>query len=158
MPKVADIMTRDVETVGPSSTVQEVAEKMKAANIGSIPVVQDSRLAGTITDRDITIRVTAEGRDPRTTQVREVMSQPVVTVRPQQDVLEAEQLMHDHQVRRLPVVEPDGRLVGYVTTATIAKRDGDEKVVGRVLKGISQPQKPSPEKLTPSRQRGKTGS
>lgn len=157
MPKVADIMTRDVETVGPTATVQEVAERMKAANIGSVPVVQDSRLVGTITDRDITVRVTAEGRDPRTTAVRDVMSQPVVTARPQQEVLEAEQLMHDHQVRRLPVVEQDGRLVGYVTTATIAKRDGDEKVVGKVLKGISQPQKPAPEKIAPSRQRGKTG-
>lgn len=158
MAKVADIMTREVETVGPTSTVQEVAERMKAANIGSVPVCQDSRLVGTITDRDITVRVTAEGRDPHSTMVQDVMSRAVVTVRPQQDVLEAEQLMHDHQVRRLPVVEQDGRLVGYVTTATIAKRDGDEKIVGKVLKGISQPQKPAPEKLSPSRVRGKTGS
>ena len=158
MAKVADIMTREVETIGPTSTVQEAAERMKSSNIGSLPVVQDSRLVGTITDRDITIRVTAEGREPQTTAVRDVMSQPVVTVRPQQEVLEAEQLMHDHQVRRLPVIEQDGRLVGYVTTATIAKRDQDSKVVGKVLKGISQPQKPAPEKITPSRQRGKTGS
>lgn len=157
MAKVADIMTRDVETVGPTATVQEVAERMKAANIGSIPICQDSHLVGTITDRDITIRVTAEGRDPQVTVVRDVMSQPVVTVRSQQDVLEAEQLMHDHQIRRLPVVEQDGRLVGYVTTATIAKRDADEKVVGKVLKGISQPQKPEPEKISPSKPR-KTGS
>src|SRR5262245_13222913 len=127
MGKVAEIMTREVETVGPGATVQEVAERMKASNIGSIPVVQDSRLLGTITDRDITIRVTAEGRDPQATAVREVMSRPVVTIQPQQDVLEAQQLMHDHQVRRLPVVEQDGRLVGYVTTAAIAKRSGDEK-------------------------------
>ena len=153
MAKVADIMTRDVETVGPTATVQEVAERMKAANIGSVPICLDSHLVGTITDRDITIRVTAEGRDPQVTAVRDVMSQPVVTVRPQQDVLEAEQLMHDHQVRRLPVVEQDGRLVGYVTTATIAKRDADEKVVGKVLKGISQPQAPAPEKITPSKPR-----
>ena len=158
MAKVADIMTREVETIGPTATVLEVAERMKSSNIGSIPVCQDSRLIGTITDRDITIRVTAEGRDPHTTTVRDVMTQPVVTVHPQQDVIEVEQLMHDHQVRRVPVVEQDNRLVGYVTTATIAKRSGDEKVVGKVLRGISQPQKPSPEKLSPSRARGKTGS
>ena len=157
MARVADIMTRDVETIGPAATVQEVAERMKAANIGSIPVCQDSRLVGTITDRDITIRVTAEGRDPQTTTVNDVMSRPVVTVRPQQDALEAQQLMHDHQVRRLPVVEQDGRLVGYVTTATLARRDADEKLLGRVLKGISQPQKPAPEKITTSRPR-KNGS
>ena len=157
MAKVADIMTRDVESIGPLATVQEVAERMKALNIGSLPVCQDSRLVGTITDRDITIRVTAEGRDPQATPVGDVMSRPVVTVRSQQEVVEAEQLMHDHQVRRLPVVETDGRLVGYVTTATIAKRDADETAVGKVLKGISQPQKPAPEKIPTSRTR-KTGS
>ena len=158
MAKVADIMAREVETVSPSATVQEVAERMKSANIGSVPVCLDSRLIGTITDRDITIRVTAEGRDPQATSVRDVMSQPVVTVHPQQELAEAEQLMHDHQVRRLPVVEEDQRLVGYVTTATIARRDGDEKTLGKVLKGISQPQKPNPEKTPSSRLRGKTAS
>src|SRR5262245_14617743 len=127
MAKVADIMTRNVETIGPAATIQDAAERMKAENIGSLPVCLDSRLIGTLTDRDITIRVTAEGRDPRTTLVRDAMTQPVVTVRPQQEVVDAEQLMHDYQVRRLPVVEPDGRLVGYVTLATIAKRDADEQ-------------------------------
>jgi CBS domain-containing protein len=155
MARIADIMTRNVETVGPSSTVQEAAERMKADNIGSLPVCVDSRVVGTITDRDITIRVTAEGRDARLTLVRDVMTPDVVTIRPQQEVFEAEQLMHDQQVRRLPVVEQDGRLVGYVTTATIAKREGDEKAVGKVLKGISQPGKPAPERMTP-RSRGKT--
>ncbi len=155
MLRIADIMTRNVETLGPSATVQEAAERMKADNIGSLPVCLDSRVVGTITDRDITIRVTAEGRDARTTLVRDVMTPDVVTVGPQQDVAEAEQMMHDHQVRRLPVVELDGRLVGYVTTATIAKREGDEKTVGKVLKGISQPGKPVPEKVAP-RGRGKS--
>jgi CBS domain-containing protein len=148
-------MTRNVETVGPSATIQEAAERMKADNIGSLPVCLDSRLVGTITDRDITIRVTAEGRDARSTLVRDVMTEELVTIRPQQEVAEAETLMHDQQVRRLPVVEPDGRLVGYVTTATIARREGDEKVVGKVLKGISQPAKPVPEKIAP-RPRGKS--
>jgi len=149
MARVAEIMSRNLETIGPSATIQEAAERMKADNIGSLPVCQDSRLLGTITDRDITIRVTAEGRDARTTLVRDVMTREVVTIRPQQELAEAEQLMHDHQVRRLPVVEADGRLVGYLTTATIAKREGDEKAVGKVLKGISQPQK--------TRSRGKFG-
>jgi CBS domain-containing protein len=155
MARIAEIMTRNVESVGPSATIQEAAERMKADNIGSLPVCLDSRVVGTITDRDITIRVTAEGRDARSTLVRDVMTPDVVTVRPQQEVAEAEQMMHDHQVRRLPVVEQDGRLVGYVTTATIAKREGDEKAVGKVLKGISQSGKPAPEKIT-SRFRGRT--
>ena len=155
MSRIADIMTRNVETVSPSATVQEAAERMKADNIGSLPVCLDSRVVGTITDRDITIRVTAEGRDARTTLVRDVMTADVITIRPQQEVAEAEQMMHDHQVRRLPVVEPDGRLVGYVTTATIARREGDEKVLGKVLQGISRPPKPLPEKMVP-RPRGKS--
>ena len=138
MTRVADIMTRIVETVGPSATVQEAAERMKADNVGSLPVCQDSRVIGMITDRDITVRVTAEGRDARATLVRDAMTENPVTLRPQQDVAEAEQMMHDRQVRRLPVVEADGRLVGYVTTATIARREGDEKVVGKVLQGISR--------------------
>lgn len=157
MSKVADIMTRDVETIGPMATIQEAAERMKSGNIGSVPVCHDSRIVGTITDRDITVRVTAEGRDPQSTIVRDVMTRQLVTIRPQQEVVEAEQLMHDHQVRRLPVVEPDGRLVGYVTLAGIAKREGDETAVGKTLKGISNPQRPPPEKIAPGRPRGKPG-
>lgn len=155
MARVADIMTRDVETVSPTASIQEAAERMKAENIGSIPVCIDSRLVGTLTDRDITVRVTAEGRDPRDTRVSDAMTADLVTVRPQQDVSEAEQLMHDYQVRRLPVVEQDGRLVGYLTMATIAKREGDEKSVGKVLKGISHAGKPEPERFAPPRPRGK---
>ena len=153
MPKVAEIMIRNVETIGPGATIQEAAERMKSENVGSLPVCLDSRLLGALTDRDITVRVTAEGRDPRTTLVRDAMSHPVVTVRPQQELADAEQLMHDHQVRRLPVVEQDGRLVGLVTLGTIAKRDGDERTVGKVFKGISLPQRPEPEKVSPTRSR-----
>lgn len=152
--KVADFMTRDVETIGPMATIREAAERMKAENVGSLPVCQDSRLVGTLTDRDITVRVTAEGRDPRTTLVRDAMTREPVTVRPQQDLADAERLMHDHQVRRLPVTEADGRLAGYVTLGTIAKREGDETIVGRVLKGVSQPRKPEPGTFGPPRSRG----
>ena len=154
MARVLDIMTRNVETIGPTASLLEAAERMKAENIGSLPVTEDSRLIGTITDRDITIRATAEGRDPQTTMVQDVMTRKVITIRPQEELAQAEQLMHDQQIRRLPVVEADGRLVGYVTIATIAKREGDEKTVGKVLKGISQPQKPAPEKISASRSRG----
>lgn len=153
MPKVAEIMIRNVETISPGATIQEAAERMKSENVGSLPVCLESRLLGALTDRDITIRVTAEGRDPRTTLVRDAMTQPAVTVRPQQELADAEQLMHDHQVRRLPVVEQDGRLVGLVTLGTIAKRDGDERTVGNVFKGISQPKRPEPGKVSPTRSR-----
>lgn len=157
MTKVADLMTRVVESIGPASTIQEAAERMKAENLGSLPVCLDSRVVGALTDRDITVRVTAEGRDPQATFVRDVMSPRVVTVGPQQDLAEAAQLMYDHQVRRLPVVEADGRLVGYVTMSGIAKREGDEKAVGKMLKGISTPGTPPPERIGPIRSRGRSG-
>jgi CBS domain-containing protein len=138
MATVADLMTRDVESIGASATILEAAERMKAENVGSLPVCQDSRLVGMLTDRDITVRVTAEGRDPRSTLVRDAMTRPVVSVRPQQDAADAGQLMLDRQVRRIPVTEADGRLAGYITLATIARREADEKLVGRVFKGISR--------------------
>jgi CBS domain-containing protein len=145
MPKIMEVMSRKVRTVAVNASIQEAAERMRADDIGSLPVTQDNRLVGTITDRDITIRVTAEGRNPMTTLVREVMTHDVVTVGPHQELTEAEALMHNHQVRRLPVVEPDGRVVGYLTLASIAKNGGDDQILGKMLKGISQPKKPIPE-------------
>ena len=156
MKRVADIMTRSVECVAPETPVREVAERMKTRNIGSLPVCQNGKLVGTITDRDVTVRATADGRNPDETPVGDIMSKEVVTVRPDQDLSEAEQLMHDHQVRRLPVVDDDGTLVGYLSMAKIAQNEQDEKVTGRVLKGISEPRKPAPRKVAPST--GRAGS
>jgi len=156
MAKVVDVMTRDLQTISPTASVQDAAQKMKANNVGSLPVTQDSRLVGTITDRDITIRVIAEGRDPRRTLVCDAMTSTVFTIRPQQDLAEAESLMNQHQIRRLPVVESSGRVVGYITMATIAKEEGDEKVVGRMLKGVFQPRKRDSQRLS-SRSRAGAG-
>lgn len=150
MSKVEDIMTRDVESATPETPVREVAERMKTRNIGSLPVCESGKLVGTVTDRDLTVRVTAENRDAQKTRVGDIMSKEIVTCRPDQDLSEAEQLMHDHQVRRLPVVEEGGSLVGYLSMAKIAQAEQDEKVTGRVLRGISEPRKPAPRKIAPS--------
>lgn len=141
MSSVAEVMTRDLQTVEPTASIQEAAQRMKTHNVGSLPVTIDTRLVGTITDRDIAIRVIAEGRDPRITLVRDAMTTGLYIVRPEQELAEAESLMKGHQIRRLPVVESGGRLVGYITMATIAKEEEDEKVVGSTLKGIFQPRK-----------------
>jgi CBS domain-containing protein len=90
-----------------------------------------------VTDRDIAIRVVAEGKDPQSTTVREVASTDLVTVDPEQDLDEALRLMAQHQVRRLPVVEEDGRLVGVLAQADIA-REGDDKQTGQVVQEISE--------------------
>jgi CBS domain-containing protein len=135
--KVRELMTGDPATVASGSTLGEVATLMKQEDCGSIPVVEDGRLIGIVTDRDIVIRAVAAGKDPKTVRVREVMSADPVTVGPDQDVKQAEKLMADRQIRRLPVVEK-GALVGILVTAQIA-RSGNERETGQTLKEISEP-------------------
>jgi CBS domain-containing protein len=110
---------------------------MKDEDVGLAPIVQGDRLVGTLTDRDIAIRVVAEGRDPESTTVREVASTDLVTIDPEQSLDEALRLMAQHQVRRLPVVEEDGRLVGVLAQADVA-RHGADRETGQVVEKISQ--------------------
>jgi CBS domain-containing protein len=105
--------------------------------VGLAPVVEGNRLIGTLTDRDIVVRVVAEGGDPQTVLVREVASTDVVTVDPEQDLDEALKLMARHQVRRLPVVEENGRLVGVVAQADVAE-EAKAKKVGELVEEISR--------------------
>ena len=135
--KVRELMTREPTTVEPNATLGEVATLMKQDDCGSIPVVQSGRLVGIVTDRDIVIRGIAAGSDPKTQRVSAIMSADPVTVGPDNDVTEAEKVMADRQIRRLPVVE-NGKLVGIIVTAQIA-RAGDKKMVGETLKEISEP-------------------
>ncbi len=133
---IREVMTSSPKTVDAGSSAAEAAQLMKQANAGMIPVVDGGRLLGTVTDRDIAIRVVAEGRDPQSTRVEEIASTGPVTVTPDQDLDEALRLMARHQVRRLPVVEED-RLVGVVAQADVA-REGDEKRVGETVEEISR--------------------
>jgi len=130
-------MTPGVRTVSPSQSLAEAAAVMKGEDVGSVPVVEDDRLAGIVTDRDIVIRVVAERRDPQTVKVDEVASRQLVTVEPEQDLDEALALMARHQVRRLPVVEA-GRLVGMLAQADVAL-EAKEKKVGETIEEISKP-------------------
>jgi len=134
---VRDVMTPGVRTVSPSQSLAEAAAVMKGEDVGSVPVVEDDRLAGIVTDRDIVIRVVAERRDPQTVKVDEVASRQLVTVEPEQDLDEALALMARHQVRRLPVVEA-GRLVGMLAQADVAL-EAKEKKVGETIEEISKP-------------------
>jgi CBS domain-containing protein len=135
--KVRDAMTSDPKTVEPDSTVRQAAGVMKQADTGIVPVVEGGRLVGTITDRDIAIRVVAEGKDVEPTTVAEIASRELVTVDPDQDLDEALKLMAKHQVRRLPVVEEDGRLVGILSQADVA-REGADSETGQLVQQISQ--------------------
>ena len=134
---VRDVMTAGVRTVSPSQSLAEAAEVMKGEDVGSVPVVQEGRLAGIVTDRDIVTRAVAERRDPQTVKVDEVASRELVTVEPEQDLDEALALMARHQVRRLPVVE-EGQLVGMLAQADVAL-EAKEKKVGETVEEISKP-------------------
>jgi CBS domain-containing protein len=134
---IRELMTENPRTVGADQSVVEAARIMRNDDVGLVPIVDGDRLVGTVTDRDITVRVVAEERDPGSTTVREVASTDLVTVDPQQELDEALRLMAQHQVRRLPVVEEDGRLVGIVAQADVA-RHGDDTQTGQVVEQISQ--------------------
>jgi CBS domain-containing protein len=135
--KVRALMTTEPVTVAPGATLGEVATLMKQEDCGAIPVVEGGRLVGIVTDRDIVIRGVAAGTDPKTQRVSTVMSADPVTVGPDDDVSDAEQIMADRQIRRLPVVE-GGRLVGIIVTAQIARAE-DKRKVGETIKEISEP-------------------
>jgi len=137
MPQVRELMTKDPRTVRPDHTIVDAARLMRDEDAGIAPIAEDDRLIGVITDRDIAIRVVAEAKDPGSTKVTEIASQNVVTIDPQQDLDEAMRLMAKHQVRRLPVVEEDGKLVGILAQADVAKH-ADPARTGTVVEEISE--------------------
>lgn len=134
---IRDVMTSEPRTIDAGQSVAYAAKMMRDEDVGLAPIVEDDKLIGMLTDRDIAIRVVAEGRDPDEVTVGEVASRQVVTVDPQQDLHEALRIMAKHQVRRLPVVEEDGRLVGIVAQADVA-REGNDKQTGALVEEISQ--------------------
>ena len=133
---IRELMTQNPRTVSPDQTIRDAAQIMRDEDTGVVPITEGDNLVGVITDRDIAIRAIAEGKDGQTT-VREVASQDIVTIDPQQELDEALRLMAQHQVRRLPVVEEDGRLVGIVSQADVA-RHGDDVRTGEVVEQISE--------------------
>jgi CBS domain-containing protein len=134
---IKDVMTSDPCTIDADKSVAYAAKMMRDEDVGLAPIVEGDKLIGMLTDRDIAIRVVAEGKDPDQVTVGEVASKQVVTVDPQQELHEALRIMAKHQVRRLPVVEEDGRLVGVVAQADVA-REGDDKQTGELVQEISQ--------------------
>jgi CBS domain-containing protein len=134
---VREAMTRSVSSVSPSQSLADAAEVMKGEDVGSVPVVEEGRLAGIVTDRDIVTRAVAERRNPQAVRVEEIASHDLVTVEPEQDLDEALTLMARHKVRRLPVLE-EGRLVGMLAQADVALEAKEEKV-GEMVEQISQP-------------------
>ena len=134
---VRELMTSNPCSIDVDKSVAYAAQMMRDEDVGLAPIVEGDRLVGVLTDRDVAVRVVAEGRDPEQIKVSEVASRDLVTLDPQQDLDEALRLMARHQVRRLPVVEEDGRLVGVVAQADVAKQ-ADEQRTGEVVEKISR--------------------
>jgi CBS domain-containing protein len=134
---IRDLMTQSPRSLESGSTVMEAARLMRDEDAGLIPVVEGEKLVGTVTDRDIAIRVVAEGKSPESTTVGEIASRKLVTIDPQQGLDDALRLMARHQVRRLPVVEEDGKLVGIVAQADIARTASDAQT-GDLVEDISK--------------------
>ncbi|MEN3294059.1 MAG: hypothetical protein V7642_3312 [Burkholderiales bacterium] len=140
MPMVSEVMTRDVRTVSPQESVQRAAQIMDELNVGVVPVCDGQKLVGMITDRDITIRSTSAGNAPGSTRVEEVMTADVRWCFDDQSIDEVMEQMADVQIRRVPVVNHDKKLVGIVALGDIATRVPRD--IEDTLQDISTPSQP----------------
>jgi CBS domain-containing protein len=137
--KLNEIMTREVEVVHPDDSLQTAAQKMRYRDVGFLPVCDGDRLVGVLTDRDIALRATAEGVNPKTSLSREWITTPIVYCFDDQDVEEAAQLMREHQIRRLVILDRGNkRLVGVVSLGDLAT-NVEERQSGKVLQEVSEP-------------------
>jgi CBS domain-containing protein len=136
--QVREVMSRPVDVVDPSTTARDAARRMRDENIGSLPVGKNDQLIGMVTDRDIVARAVAENRLPSNTAVSTVMSDGVFHCLEDDSLEEAARIMAEHQVRRLPVLNLDHRLVGIIAIADIA-RSGAKEAEEQAIEGVSQP-------------------
>lgn len=136
MKAIREVMSKNVVCLSPDSSLRDIAVKMKGLDCGSIPVCENDRLVGMVTDRDIVVKAVAEGREGQA-KARDVMSSPVVWCYDSQDVGEAARLMEVKQIRRLLVVDDDKRLVGIVSLGDISTR-GFEDLSGEILGAVSE--------------------
>jgi CBS domain-containing protein len=141
MKKCSDVMTKDPVCGTPDDLVVDVAQLMLDEDIGPIPIVEDQngkKLIGIVTDRDLAIKVVAEGRDPKSTKVADVMTRSVITCRADEPVQTALDAMAEHQLRRIPVVDKDERIVGIIAQADVATRIDEPETTAEMVKEISQ--------------------
>jgi len=137
--KVREIMTENPETVAADDTLQDAARRMKQLDVGMLPVCDGDRIIGTLTDRDISVRSVAEGKDPKQARVRDAMSQGnILCCEVDEDVKVVAKRMRDNQVRRLPVLDQSQRLIGIVSLGDVALH-ADDRTAGNALEGVSQP-------------------
>jgi CBS domain-containing protein len=136
--QVHELMTRQVESVDADTPIAKAAEKMRLLNIGFLPICENDRLVGTLTDRDITIRSVAQGRDPRLAPVREIMSLQVFYCYEDDDVETVANVMREREVRRIIILNREKRLAGVVSLGDLAKASGERELAAETLGSIAE--------------------
>jgi CBS domain-containing protein len=143
--KIREVMSPNPVCCLPTDSAQRVARVMCDHNIGSLPVVMDQesrKLVGVLTDRDLCCSVVADGLDPKTTTIEKFMTLNPVTCREEEDVENCERLMQEHQIRRIPIVDAEGGVIGIVAQADVALKDKSDRV-SKTVAEISKPAEPS---------------
>ena len=141
--QVKEVMTQPVESVSPECTLQHASETMRARNIGALPVCENGRPIGMVTDRDIAVRGVAAGQHPSRATVREIMSEKLISCQTDETIDAALKLMKTQQVRRLPIVDRDHQLVGILSVGDIAVRVHDDRMTAEVFERVSEPTTPN---------------
>jgi CBS domain-containing protein len=141
--KVQEIETEHPEVIHPDCTLIEAAQRMKELDVGVLPVCDGERIVGMLTDRDITVRGIAEGCNPHLARVKQVMTREVVFCFEDQDVEQVAKFMEEKQIRRLPVLDRNKRLVGIISLGDIAVRTKDDRLAGEVLERVSEKAEPA---------------
>jgi CBS domain-containing protein len=142
MPNVSDVMSTDVQVIEPQESLRRAAQLMQSLDVGALPVCIGERLLGMVTDRDITVRGVAAGRNPDDACVSDVMTAGVEFCTAEQDTEEVMRVMGDKQVRRLPVIDGDRRLIGIVSIGDLALRQPGH--IDETVREISEPAPPAP--------------
>jgi CBS domain-containing protein len=137
--RIAEVMTTDVEVIDSYAPLTEAAAKMKTLDVGLLPICDGDKLIGTLTDRDITVRGIAEGYDPSDTKVSDIMSTDLAYCFEDEEIEKALSLMEDRQIRRLPVLDREKRLIGIVSLGDLAVHAGQKERLGKTLEEVSQP-------------------
>ncbi|MGE5111519.1 MAG: CBS domain-containing protein [Acidobacteriaceae bacterium] len=150
--KIRELMTTNPTTAQLNATLDEIATIMRQEDVGSVPIVDDDELVGMVTDRDIVVRCVAEGGDTSESTAEDILSEGLVTISPDADVQEGEELMSRHQIRRLPVVS-DGRLEGMISLGDLAVKAREKKGPEEVLEHVSTGVKRSSQRVAPRAQR-----
>jgi CBS domain-containing protein len=138
--RIGELMTKGLETIKASASLREAAERMRSYGIGALPVMEGEQLVGMLTDRDITVRATAAGKDPNETPVREAMTHAVITCEADAPLSEAEHLMEEKAVRRLVVLDTYKKPVGLISLDDLATVPGEARHAGEVLRELNTPQ------------------